>query len=96
MADKATWIAAGARIGAVEAFVLDCIVPEPRRLVTCSDVFRAYRAWCVARDLVPLREAIFTDQICTLVTEAGLATEMIRQQGSNLTFVDVKLVDAPA
>lgn len=67
-------------------------MPAPGKLVTCSQLFADYRSWCVREGLAPLREPVFTEAFETLAREAEIP---IRQRGSNLSFVDVALTDAP-
>lgn len=84
--------AATVRLGTVEDFALRRVMPASGQQVTCTATFAAYRDWCLASQAVPLREAQFTEAFETLAREAGIP---IRQRGSNLSFVDVALTDAP-
>ena len=85
-------VAEAGRLGAVEKYALARVTPAPGELVTCSQLFSDYRSWCVREGLAPLREAVFTEAFEVLAREAEIP---IRQRGSNLSFVDVALADAP-
>jgi hypothetical protein len=92
MAKPRTIVEAG-RLGAVEAYALARVVPEPGRQVTCSDAFVDYRAWCEREGQAPLREPQFMEAFEVLAREVGIP---IRQRGSNLSFVDVMLTETSA
>lgn len=80
------------RLGLVESFALERLVPEPRNDLTCSEAFSAYRADCERRNLIPSREAEFTRSLEALARAAGMS---IRQRGSNLSFLDTTLRGRP-
>lgn len=90
---KPRTIAEAGRLGAVEAYAIARVAPDPGRLVTCSDVFADYRSWCDQGGLAPLREPQFTEAFEMFAREVGIP---VRQRGSNLSFVDVTLADVQA
>ena len=86
-------VAEAGRLGAVEDYALARVRPSPGALITCSQVFADYRCWCEREGMAPLREAAFTEALEDLAREVGIP---IQQRGSNTSFIDVVLCDAPS
>jgi hypothetical protein len=61
------------KIGLVEDFMLERLVPNRGRELSGGDLFTAYRKWCSDRTLVALKREEFAREFAELAADAGIA-----------------------
>lgn len=69
-------------------FALDTLHPDPKQMVTITEVWTAYAAWCASNSFVPIAYAIFVQEFERLANETGMRRY---QSGANLVFPGVAL-----
>jgi hypothetical protein len=81
-------VSVAVKLGSVDAYMMDRVVPAAGKMVTCSEVFEDYRAWCDRGGMAPLREGEFVDAFESLARTVGVE---LRQRGGNLSFLEMGL-----
>ena len=75
-------------IGAVDAFLLECVTAAPGARLSWVDAYVRYRAWCDARSETAVDVSAFGARLDALPAELGL---QVRTKGKDVFFVDLKL-----
>lgn len=78
------------KLGAVEDYALERIVPQQDAELTETDIFTDYVRWCVERNEAPLRGQLFIEQFDSLAREAEIGR---RHKSGQAIFADVAFAD---
>ncbi|MGD9804146.1 MAG: hypothetical protein AB7E81_04645 [Hyphomicrobiaceae bacterium] len=76
------------RIGNVEAFAAECLVPAEGGRISSTSLFGQYRRWCIRRGEVPLRGSEFEVVFHDLAEDVGIPWG---NRGGNVMYHDVAL-----
>ncbi len=77
-----------AKLGDVDAFLLERVSREEGARVSWADAFLSYRGWCEASYCAPVDARVFGARLDALRDELGLR---VRTKGQDVFFIDLKL-----
>ncbi len=70
----------------VAGYAVERLVPVEDSRITSVDVWLDYQRWCESGDMVPLAEAVFLEELDTVMREAGIGRQQV---GAHVSYAHV-------